>query len=126
MWEAGARSVWEIQGQEDEDSFDIALFHRKANLSKKFPPQGYRLTYQDGAPVKVSWHNPKDVAEFIEKMPVTDRAIELLKTEGALALEEIAEELQVSPNSARVALHRLKKKGKVTKVGKGWGLLEQL
>jgi len=126
MWEAGARSVWEIQGQEDEDWFDIALFHRKANLSKKFPPQGYRLTYQDGAPVKISWHNPKDVAEFIDKMPVTDRVIELLKTEGALPLEEIAEELEVSPNSARVAVHRLKKKGRVTKVGKNWGLLEQL
>jgi hypothetical protein len=122
MWEAGARSVWEIQGQEEEDAFDIALFHRKANLSKKFNPQGYRITYKDKLPVNVSWHNPKEVAEFVEKMSTTDRVLDLLK-EGAASMKDIAESLGVATNTAKVSLHRLKKKGLVTKLPDDtWGL----
>lgn len=123
MWEAGARSVWEIQGQEEEDTFDIALFHRKANLSKKFNPQGYRITYKDNLPIKVSWHNPKDVAEFVEKMSTSDRIIDFLKNEGASANETISTNLTIGRNALKVALHRLKNKGLVVKLPDDtWGL----
>lgn len=122
MWEAGARSVWEIQGQEEEDTFDIALFHRKANLSKKFSPQGYRINYKDNLPIKVSWHNPKEVAEFVEKMSSSDRILDLLK-EGSTNMKDIAETLEIHINTAKVSLHRLKKKNLVTKLPDDtWGL----
>lgn len=126
MWEAGARSVWEIQGQEDEAALDIALFHRKANLSKKFNPQGYRISYDNDLPVKVSWHNPKDVAEFVEKMSTTDRILDLLKSEGATKIEGVCESLNITANSGRVALYRLKKKGLVIKLSDdSWGVAQK-
>ena len=110
LWEAGARSVWEVKGQEDDDILDIALFHRKANLSRKFPPQGYRLTYKDDLPVDVRWHNPKDVAEFVERMSTNDRILDALKG-GAMTMDALVEQLEIPRNNARVAVHRLQKKG---------------
>jgi len=123
MWEAGARSVWEIQGQEEEDTLDIVLFHRKANLSKRFNPQGYRISYKDNLPIKVSWHNPKEVAEFVEKMSTNDRIIDILKTEGASTMDSICESLDITKNLCKVSLYRLKKKALIVKLPDGtWGV----
>lgn len=122
MWQAGARSVWEIQAEEDDNALDIALFHRKANLSKKFHPQGYRISYENDLPTKVCWHNPKDVAEFVEKMSTTDRIMDLLK-DGALGIDSMVENLAISRNNIKVSLHRLKQKGVVIKLDDdSWGL----
>ena len=118
LWEAGARSVWEVKGQEDDDSLDIALFHRKANLSRKFPPQGYRLSYKDDLPTDVRWHNPRDVAEFVERMSTNDRILDALKS-GAMTTDALVEQLEVPRNNARVALHRLQKKGLIVSLPDG-------
>lgn len=125
MWEAGARSVWEAKGQEDDDALDIALFHRKSNLSRKFKPQGYRITYEGDYPTDIRWHNPTDVAEFLERMSTNDRILNLLK-EGATSKEQICEALEIKENTARVALHRLQKKGLIVHLpSTGWGLAER-
>jgi len=122
MWEAGARSVWEIQGQEDENALDVALFHRKANLSKKFSPQGYRIIYQNDQPSKVEWHSPEEVAEFVDKMPTTSRILDALK-EGEQSMDALCESLIIGKTLCKVSLHRLKNKGLVTKLSDGnWGL----
>jgi len=122
MWEAGARSVWEIQGQQDEDRLDIALTHKKANLSKKFRPQGYRIEYKDDLPVKVAWHEPEETPEFVERMSNSDRILLLLK-DGSMTTEDIATTLDITPNACKVSIHRLKKKGKVVPLpGGAWGL----
>lgn len=124
LWEAGARSVWEVKGQEDEGILDIALFHRKSNLSQKFAPQGYRITYKGDAPVDVRWHNPKEVAEFVERMGTGDRILDLLK-EGGLGIDAIIQTLDVSRNTIKVTLHRLKKKNLVVRLpDETWGLVE--
>ena len=123
MWEAGARSVWEIQGQEDENSLDIALFHRKANLSKKFQPQGYRIDYKDDLPTSLAWHNPKEVVEFVSKMPATDQILEHLKA-GSASMDELCEALAITKNLCKVSLYRLRKKDLVTRLPDDlWGLI---
>lgn len=122
MWEAGARSVWEARGQEDDDVLDIALFHRKSNLSRKFAPQGYRISYENDYPVDIRWHNPKDVAEFVDRMSTNDRILHLL-ADGAATMEQVAETLEIKPSHAKVTLYRLRKKDLVVRLGDGsWGL----
>ena len=122
MWEAGARSVWEIQGEQDENLLDIALTHKKANLSKKFNAQGYRIRYENDLPTTVEWHDPKETPEFVERMSIADRVLLLLK-EGSMNIEAITSSLDITPNAAGVALHRLKKKGKTIKLQDNfWGL----
>lgn len=122
MWEAGARSVWEIQGEQDEDTLDMALTHKKANLSKKFPPQGYRILYKDDLPTRVQWHDPKETPEFVERMSNSDRILLLLR-EGSMTTENIAATLDITPNACKVSIHRLKKKGKVVALpGGAWGV----
>jgi hypothetical protein len=118
MWEAGARSVWEIQGEQSEDILDIALTHKKANLSKKFNAQGYRIIYAGELPTKVEWHDPKEVPEFVEKMSVPDRIMDLLKT-GAMEPSDIATNLDITNNTLGVAIHRLNKKGLIVKLQSG-------
>jgi len=122
LWEAGARSVWEVRGEEDDDALDIALFHRKSNLSRRFGPQGYRISYENDLPVCVSWQNPKDVAEFVERMSTNDRVLDLLKG-GATDVDTMASVLELNRNAITVSLHRLKKKELVTKLpDQKWGL----
>ncbi len=122
LFEAGARSVWEVRGQEDENSLDIALFHRKANLSKKSPPLGYRITYENSLPVNITWHDPKSVAEFVERMGTNQRIIAFLK-ESPATEQEIQESLDITPVNCRVTMSRLKKKNIAIKVGDKWGLV---
>lgn len=128
LWEAGARSVWEVKGQEDDGVLDIALFHRKSNLSQKFGVQGYRITYDQDAggnsvPVDIRWHNPKDIAEFVERMSTNERILHLLR-EGRMTIETVADTLEIKPGSAKVSLYRLRKKDMVTRLpDETWGLL---
>lgn len=123
MWEAGARSVWEIQGQEDDNTLDIALLHRKANLSRKFKPQGYRITYENELPIDVTWHNPKDVVEFVERMSTNERILDYLKG-GRVKMESICDALGIPKNTCKVSLFRLKQKARVIKFpDETWGLV---
>jgi len=131
LFEAGARSVWEVRGQEDDNLLDIALFHRKSNLARKHTPLGYRITYQPDPdnprqtiPETMTWLNPNSVEEFVERMKTTDRILHYLT--GIKASEEIiAEQLGLTLNNIKVALSRLKKKNLVVKVGDLWMKLQQ-
>lgn len=125
LWEAGARSVWEVRGEEDEDTFNIGLFHRKSNLSKKSKPLGYRITYENDLPVSIEWFDPKNIPEFLERMDISQQIIELLKN-GTLPDEKIAEQLGKSLGNCRVSLSRLKKRNITKKVNEQWGLVQPL
>ena len=123
LFEAGFRSVWEVRGQEDEDNnlLDICLFHRKSNLAKKSKPIGFRISYSpDGT--TIAWHDPRNVAEFVERMGTNQRVLSLLK-EGYATEQEIQDGLGISAVNCRVTMSRLKKKTLVLKVGDEWGLV---
>ncbi len=122
LWEAGARSIWECRAEEDEDSLDIALFHRKANLSKKSKPLGYRITYENSLPKTIEWLDPKSIPEFVQRMGTNQRIIELLK-EGYKTDDEIVDRLEITANNCYVTTKRLKDKGIITKSGNQWGLV---
>jgi hypothetical protein len=121
LWEAGARSVWECRGQEDENSLDIALFHRKANLSRKSAPLGYKIGYKNDLPVEINWHDPKNVVEFVERMSVNQRILNALK-DGVKTTKELIVNLEVKENNISQATRRLKNAGKIMGDKNGWGL----
>ena len=124
LFEAGFRSVFECRGQEDDDMLDIALFHRKFNLGKKTQPLGYRISYNCHGN-SISWHDPKNVAEFVERMGNKTRILDLLK-QGALTQKEMTEKLDISYQAVYSALSGLRKGNQVTELeGKRWGLLSK-
>ena len=122
LFEAGARNVWEVRGQEDDNILDIGLFHRKSNLSKKHTPLGYRILYKPDPnnpsqtiPDAMVWHNPTNVAEFVERMGTNQRVIELLKEHPATD-KDIIDLLGISRGNWRVTKSRLKSKNIITEV----------
>ncbi len=120
LFEAGFRSVWEIRANEGEDSLDIALFHRKANLSKKFSDIGFRINYMKEGNT-VEWLNPKSVPEFVERMSVNQQILSALKS-GMLSSEQLAEQIDAKRTSIDTALFRLRKAKRIIGDSKGWGL----
>jgi len=117
--------VFECRGQEDDDALDIALLHRKFNLGGKVHPLGYRIHYNNTGNT-ITWHDPKSVPEFVERMGNNRRILELLK-DGPLQMKEITELLEITFPAASMALNRLEKKQLVLRLGeKQWGLVSKL
>lgn len=133
LFTAGFRQVWECRGQEhDKDTLDIALLLRKTNVTGKLPPMGYRLVFDNAVDEKgkdyleslfVSWHDPRSVPEFVERMGNNTRILDALK-EGTKTAKELVEELEITYQACHIALKRLADKRLVMKLpdGKRWGL----
>ncbi len=94
LFEAGFRSVWEIRGNSQDDSLEVALFHRKVNLSKRFDNIGFEFRY-NGTGITVSSHDPKSVPEFLERMSARQQILEKLKEEQ-LNNKELSEALDIT------------------------------
>jgi len=117
-----ARSVWEIKKVQEpgEDKMELGIFHRKTNPSKLFPPIGISFRFEEN---RIIPHRQdiRTVAEFLQSLSTQTRIYELLK-DGAMAIPDIANALDISEGAARVALTRLKEKGQIVKLDKNWGL----
>ena len=121
LFEAGFRSVFECRGQEDDDSLNLVLLHRKFNLGKRCLPLGYRITYNSHGCV-AQHYDPRNVAEFVVRMSVNTRVLALLK-QGTMTSGEIKEALDESFPAVSNALKRLETKHLVLKLDdKKWGL----
>ena len=120
LFEAGFRSVWEIRASEGDDSLDVALFHRKANLSRKFHDIGFRINYLPDVNT-IEWLNPKSVPEFLERMSFNQQILQALKA-GRLSSRELMEHLDIKNSTLRTSLARLKKAGKIIGDSESWGL----
>jgi len=118
-----ARSIWEARKSQEvgESELSIALFHRKANLSKLHHPLGYKLSFNEHK-TSIATEDTRDVGEFLKEYGTQTRIYELLKSEP-MAVKDIAEALEISEVNTRMALSRLSKKGKIVKTEKGYGLL---
>lgn len=120
LFEAGFRSVWECRGQGDETTLDIALLHRKSNLSSKIHPLGYRFTYGESY-TTIDWYDPKNVPEFVERMGTNQRVLDALRR-GRKSTAELVEILEIKRNSVDQAVRRLSKAGKIVGDSQSWGL----
>jgi len=120
LFEAGARSVWEIRGNESEDYMDVALFHRKSNLSKRHKEIGFRINYNEGGNT-IQRINPDSIPEFIERMSYNRQVLEKLK-DGIMSTEELSVSTGIKQAIIRTSCARLKKQGQVSGDSKGWFL----
>jgi len=117
-----ARSVWELRGHQEvgEDSLTVALYHKKANVSKLFKPMGLRFAYfTDG--IVVEQQNIGDVPELARALTLKEQLKEALR-HGKVSVTELAEQLESSESSIRGTLNRYK--NVFINQDDGWGLRE--
>uniref|UniRef100_A0A6M3KB63 Putative ATPase domain containing protein n=1 Tax=viral metagenome TaxID=1070528 RepID=A0A6M3KB63_9ZZZZ len=117
-----ARSVWELSGigEAGEDEISIGLHHRKVNDGRLHKDRGYRLEFCEDA-IKFEKQDIDDIPELRQHKTTQGQILGLLKR-GAMTKEAMAIELDISPEAARKALERLKRKGQVMEVKDGYGL----
>lgn len=117
-----ARNVFEVKKIQEAgaDDISVGLFHRKSNLGKLHHPIGLRIEFGVDT-TRFTRQDIRDIPEFREALTNAQR-IELLLGAGPLAQADIAEELDLSNDVARITLNRMEEKGKIIKVGNQWGL----
>jgi len=116
-----ARSVWEVKKHQEvgDDELSMGVFCRKANLSQIFKPLGFRFNFFDDDGVVVSREQVKDLPELSKELPLRDQIAGILNR-GPMTVQDIAEELEKSPESVRTQFSR--HKDMFTRVGDRWGL----
>ena len=140
FWWNLARNVWELRKEQDfgQDYSDLALIHKKSNNSRLSKPIGVRMKFNSftnpfGKQEQAVTFNKFSVVDssgtLAASLPVKSRVLQLLKTEGALTVKEIVQELgsSVSESSVGMALNRGKGSEFVLTTDatgvKRWGLL---
>lgn len=126
FFEAISRSVWEVNGDQEEDADDlnISLRQTKANMSKKHKTLGFNMNFLDDKTV-ISTIDPKSIDGLVERMGNNTKIYQLLK-ERFMSNEEIAAASGLSSSAIYVATSRLKKKNLITKSGNLWGVVKNL
>jgi len=117
-----ARNIWEIcRGESlNDDEIDVALFHRKSNLTKRYKERSYHW-YFNGTKTIIE-QQPVDVAEFKQKVSLKKAVIAELRS-GKLSVKDIADGIEGNQGSVKTTLNRLKQQGLVVKLdATTWGL----
>lgn len=117
-----ARNVIEVKKIQEtgEDEISVGLFHRKCNLGKLHHPMGFRIEFGPET-TTFTRQDIRDIPEFSKSLSVAQR-IEIFLRAGPMDLENIAEELDIHKDTARITLGRMEKREKVVKRGDLWGL----
>lgn len=118
-----ARNIFELCRSDFSagDEIDVGLFHRWSNLSKLYPDESFRISF-NGSGTHIE-SQPVSVDEFKAKVNLQKAIYDTLKG-GALSVKQLAEATGSSINTVSVVLNRLKKRGVVTNPEKGkWALL---
>ena len=123
FFKAAARSVWECRNAQEtgEDEINVALFHRKANISRLHPPMGFKFLFSEDK-TRCKRQDVKGMPEFRDSLSASVQIREVLKG-GAMTTEGITEETGLEKDTIRRTLNRMKDRGQVIKVGAHqWGL----
>ena len=120
-----ARSMWELRrGGDDGNAFEIGLFHRKANNSRRSKPFGLKVDIQtdDNEIAQLATFRRCDVAdspELVEGLSVSERITAMLK-HGAMNASDIVEGMSdKAEQTVRAELARMVKKGRLVNVSRG-------
>jgi len=117
-----ARSIFELclSDYTGDDTIDIALFHRWANYSKRYPEMGFHLNY-NGTHTTIE-SQAVSFQDFKAKVSIRSSILELLKRDTFTA-KDIAESLDASLATTKMTLSRLVKQGRIMNLsGNKWGL----
>jgi hypothetical protein len=114
-----ARNIWQLKTEQEtgEDTAILGLFHEKHNLTRKHPPIGLRVTYnQDGSYIRYEPHDLNQTAEIEKALPLPNRIRNLLDSDGIpRCSKDIAEALSVKLNIVQATLSRQK--------GRKWSMI---
>jgi hypothetical protein len=107
-----ARQMFHVAGSRgSSDSQELVITHTKANYSGYLKPQGIRVDRREGS-LAFTMTSELQAPELADKMPMSDRILELLKP-GKQRAERLKEMLGIDPKDKRaqtlfrVSLHRL-------------------
>jgi DNA-binding transcriptional ArsR family regulator len=119
------RSIWELVQTQDPkaNQINIALFHRKSNLSRLYDPIGMSINYDDKAQTTVfSSISINSIPQIEIRLPLRKRIINALKR-GPMSVEELAAELDDTQSAVRARLNEMRDDSQAMKLdNKKWGL----
>jgi hypothetical protein len=123
FFEAIARSVWEVNGDQDDgaDDINISMRHAKANMAKKHATLGFNVNFADDKTV-ITTIDPKSYSGLVERMGANTKILQCLKNKP-MSQDELVKNTGLTNNNVYVALLRLKKKNLITKSGNQWGAI---
>lgn len=130
FYENMARCIWEVTKEEDEESeSDIQHIALRQTKSPPFAPHHKSLAFQfdfdqESERTIVTKYDPGKIASFQQHLSTGTKILSLLK-EGKFNIASLTEELGEPNATIRQALFRLKKAGKITKIGEEYGLLQR-
>jgi hypothetical protein len=105
-----ARSVWELRVSEAnsyEGSVTVGLYHRKANVGALKKPFGLEVAFDEtGSPAAFTRVDVRDVADLADRLPLTQRIREALKS-GRRSTAELVTMLNATDGAIRKAASRM-------------------
>lgn len=107
FWHNGARATWYLKRANEglsDDTVEVALYNRKANIGRLRPAIGLRVTF-DPVRTNVDPFEVADNAELGAKEPLWKRMRTALKR-GPKTTAELAEDLGVRADAVRTTLKR--------------------
>lgn len=125
FFENDPRYIWEIRQHQEvgDDQIDLGLIHYKSNITAKFPPQGFRLTFNEHA-TYVEKIDVTDIRELVVGLSIKEQIIDYLKDIGSATVSELGDATDSPVDSVRKTLNRGRDKWCVKLPGSdSWGLL---
>jgi hypothetical protein len=105
LWYAGARDIYHFRRSNSEQAMGTlvaAVTHRKTNGVPRLP---LAIEYSFGSRIDIRLLNPASIEDIAPELTIAQRLSYSLKA-GARRVEELAEELEVKPNSIHQVLKR--------------------
>lgn len=119
-----ARSIWELKKVQEsgDDSFAVAMIHRKANASKLHAKMGFYLNFTEDS-VSFLRSRVMDMPGMEEVLTVQEKIKKFLGGGRMVEHPEIAAGINVKEATVRTELYSLASKGVVKHFKTGWALL---
>ena len=107
FWRNLPRANFAIKADRNDEDVAISLKHTKANNGRRLNPLGFGFTFLDEQ-VTVTVEEPASRQDLAGDVPVWKRI--LLALDGPKTVKELAEELEVTPNTVNQVFFRDQKK----------------
>lgn len=121
-----ARITWSLEKVQDAgaDESIVDFTNCKNNNGRLLKPKAYKLTFvnsdqDDLEEIRVKVVDRASVSELREKMPLKERLLQELLSNGKMQLDELAELVGKKPADVKPRLYDLKRAGKVDRFADG-------
>lgn len=118
FFENAARSIWEINADQEEGSVKIVLTHTKMNGGPPEKPIALQFIFEGGSTAIVE-AKAEEVISAAGTMTIREKILQLLADLPSAATKRIADDLQESPATIRTTLNRMRTAGLVDKLESG-------